>query len=81
MTVNVSPALTARTARTCAPNPVPDTLTCLRQLPAVSILRDVWTQQYVAGVSGDPSYLVRWRALSPDAHKSHGELAFTLARP
>lgn len=38
---------------------LPEPLTCLRQLPAVTILRQVWAQQYSAGEAGAP---VRWRA-------------------
>src|SRR4051812_21432998 len=41
---------------------LPDALTCLRQLPAVTVLRDVWAQQYVPSEPGQP---VRWRT-APD---------------
>ncbi len=37
---------------------LPDSLTCLRQLPAVTTLRAVWAQQFAAGEAGTP---VRWR--------------------
>ena len=44
---------------------LPDSLTCLRQLPAVTILREVWTQQYVPSAPDDTSSPLRWRA-APD---------------
>ena len=44
---------------------LPVALTCLRQLPAVAILRDVWAQQYMASAPGDTSSPLRWRA-APD---------------
>jgi transposase len=38
---------------------LPGALTCLRQLPAVRILREVWAQQYSFNGAGEP---IRWRA-------------------
>jgi transposase len=37
---------------------LPDTLTCLRQLPAVTTLREIWAQQFAAEEAGTS---VRWR--------------------
>ena len=40
---------------------LPEALTCRRQLPAITILREVWAQQYAPSESTDSSRPLRWR--------------------